>query len=77
MAPMLAYADFSLPFILEVNASQGGPAAILSKEQEGMVRPVVYVSHSLRPTDRNMANYSFMKLDFLVLKWAVTEIFRE
>lgn len=43
MAPVLAYADFSLPYILEVNVCQGGPGAILSQEQEGMVRPVVAV----------------------------------
>lgn len=76
-APVLAYADFSLPFILEVDASHGGLGAVLSQEQEGRVRPIAYASRGLRPTERNMANYSSMKLEFLALKWAMTEKFRE
>ncbi|KAL0180472.1 hypothetical protein M9458_022878, partial [Cirrhinus mrigala] len=76
-APVLAYADFSLSFILEVDASYGGLGAVLSQEQNGRVRPIAYASRSLRPTERNMANYSSMKLEFLALKWAMTEKFRE
>lgn len=76
-APVLAYADFSRPFILEVDASHSGLGAVLSQEQEGKVRPVAYASRGLRPTERNMANYSSMKLEFLALKWAMTEKFRE
>ncbi len=75
--PVLAYADFSLPFILEVDASYGGLGAVLSQEQEGQVRPVAFASRSLRPTERNMSNYSSMKLEFVALKWAMTEKFRE
>lgn len=76
-SPVLAYADFSLPFILEVDASFSGLGAVLSQEQEGRVRPVAYASRGLRPTERNMTNYSSMKLEFLALKWAMTEKFRE
>lgn len=76
-APVLAYADFSLPFILEVDASHGGLGAVLSQEQGGKVRPIAYASRGLRPPERNMANYSSMKLEFLALKWAMTEKFRE
>lgn len=76
-APVLAYADFSLPFILEVDASHGGLGAVLSQEQQGKVRPIAYGSRSLRPTERNTSNYSSMKLEFLTLKWAMTEKFRE
>ncbi len=32
-APVLAYADFSLPFILEVDASHGDLGVVLSQEQ--------------------------------------------
>lgn len=76
-APILAYADFSLPFILEVDASFGGLGAVLSQEQGGKVRPVAYASRGLRPTERNASNYSSMKLEFLGLKWAMCEKFRE
>ncbi|KAJ8006741.1 hypothetical protein DPEC_G00110370 [Dallia pectoralis] len=76
-APVLNYADFSLPFILEVDASYSGLGAVLSQEQSGKVRPVAYASRGLKPTERNMTNYSSMKLEFLALKWAMTEKFRE
>ena len=76
-APVLAYANFSLPFILEVDASLSGLGAVLSQEQDGKVRPVAYASRALSPSERNMPNYSSMKLEFLALKWAMTEKFRE
>lgn len=76
-APVLAYADFSLPFVLEIDASHCGLGAVLSQEQEGKLRPIAYASRGLRPTERNMSNYSSMKLELLGLKWAMTEKFRE
>lgn len=76
-APVLAYADFALPFILEVDASYGGLGAVLSQEQGGRVRPIAYASRGLRPAERNMQNYSSMKLEFMALKWAMTEKFCE
>lgn len=42
--PILAFANFSLPFILEVDASHSGLGAVLSQKQEGKVRPVAYAS---------------------------------
>lgn len=62
-APVLAYANFSLPFILEVNASYSGLGAVLSQKQDSKVRPVAYASRGLRPTERNMSNYSFWPLN--------------
>lgn len=76
-APVLAYANFSLPFILEIYASYSGLGAVLSHEQDGKIRPVAYASGGLKPTERNMTNYSSMKLEFLALKWALTEKFRD
>lgn len=76
-APVLAYADFSKPFILEIDASHQGLGAVLAQERGGQKRPVAYASRSLRSSERNMDNYSAMKLELLALKWAVTDKFRE
>lgn len=77
-SPVLAYANFSNPFILEIDASHWGLGAVLSQQQQdGRVRPVAYASRGLKPTERNMSNYSSMKLEFLALKWAMAEKFRE
>lgn len=76
-APVLAYADFNKSFILDVDASHDGLGAVLSQEWEGKIRPIAFASRSLRRTERNMQNYSSMKLEFLALKWAVAEKFRE
>lgn len=75
--PVLAYADFKLPFILEIDASHVGLGAVLSQEVDGKVRPVAYASRSLRPVDHYTATYSSMRLEFLALKWAMAEKFCE
>lgn len=74
---MLAYANFSLPLILKVDSSLSGLGAVLSHEQDGKVRTVAYASRALTWSERNMPNYSSMKLEFLALKWAMTEKFCE
>ena len=76
-APVLAYADFSRPFVLEIDASHLGLGAVLSQEYDGTRKPVAYASRGLRPTERNMQNYSSMKLELLGLKWALTDKFRD
>ena len=76
-APILAYADFSKPFVLETDASARGLGAVLSQEQDGKLRVIAYASRTLRPSEKNMKNYSSFKLELLALKWAVTEKFRD
>ncbi len=76
-APVLGYADFTKPFYLEIDASHHGLGAILSQEGQGGRRPIAYASRGLRPSERNMENYSAMKLELLALKWAVTDKFRD
>ncbi len=43
-ASVLACANFSLPFILEIDSSYSGLGAVLSQEQGGKIRPVAYAS---------------------------------
>lgn len=40
-APAMAFADFSVSFIFEVDASHSGLGAFMLKEQEGSVRLIV------------------------------------
>lgn len=37
LAPVLAYADFTHPFILEVDTSHSGLGAVIFQEQDGMI----------------------------------------
>ena len=74
---ILGYPDCTHPFKEKTDASLDGLSAVLSQEQEGGKVVICYASRSLRPTERNMTNYSSMKLELLALKWAVTEKFRD
>ena len=74
-APILAFADLKRPFLLETDASKYGLGAVLQQVQEdGKYHRVAYVSHALCGRE---ANYHSFKLEFLALKWAVTEQFKE
>lgn len=61
-APVLAYADFHKPFVVEIDANHQGLGAVLSKEQVGKCRPIAYASRGLWKTERNMENYSSIKI---------------
>ena len=77
-APVLGYPDFSREFILEIDASLNGIVTVLSQQgKDGQIHVIAYASHSLCPSERSMHNYSSAKLELLVLKWAVTEKFRD
>ena len=73
--PILAYADYRKPFQLQTDASDLGLGAVLYQiDDSGHHRVIVYASHSLSNTERN---YPGHKLEFLALKWAVTDRFHE
>ena len=77
-APVLGYPDFSKEFILEIDASLNGLGTILSQQgKDGQIHVIAYASCSLHPSERSMHNYSSAKLELLVLKWVVTEKFRD
>ena len=76
-APILAFADFQLPFKLYTDASLDGLGAVLAQVQDGKERVIAYASRSLAPAERNDKNYSSFKLELLALKWAITDKFKD
>ncbi|PIK36304.1 hypothetical protein BSL78_26871 [Apostichopus japonicus] len=70
----MAFPDFSKPYILHTDASLMGLGAVLYQEQEGKLRVIAYASRTLSAPEKN---YHSTKLEFLALKWAVTERFRD
>ena len=75
--PVLAYPDFSLPFILTTDGSLQGLGAVLSQKQGGVEYVIAFASRGLRGAEKNDKNYSAFKLELLALKWAMTEKFKE
>ena len=74
-APVLAYANYKKPFKLHTDASGKGLGAILYQEDEnGKDRVIAYASRTLNKAE---SNYPAHKLEFLALKWAVTERFKD
>ena len=74
-APILAFTDYTRTFLLETDVSKEGLGAVLSQKQaDGQYHHVVYGSRALMPHKKN---YHSTKLKFLVLKWAMTEHFKE
>ena len=76
--PVLGYPDFNHPFELEMDASLQGLGTMLSqRDKTGTSHVIAFASRSLQPSEQLMHNYSSVKLELLVLKWAVTEKLRD
>ena len=74
-APVLVFADFQKPFRLETDASGEGLGTVLLQESDdGHYHLVAFASRELKGGE---PKYHSSKLEFLALKWAVTEQFRE
>ena len=73
-APILAYPDYKLPFVLHTYSSLEGLGAVLYQIQNGVKRVITYASRSLNKSEMN---YPVHKLEFLALKWAVTDQFHD
>ena len=72
----LVFPDFTEPFILHCDASEKGLGAVLYQKREGKPRVISYASRTLTDPERNYHLHSG-KLEFLALKWAVTERFSD
>ena len=73
-APVLAFANPQKPYLLHTDASSTGLGAVLYQEQEGQQRVIAYASRGL---SRSESRYPAHKLEFLALKWAITEKFND
>ena len=74
-APILAFADYTKLFLLKTDSSKDGLGAVLSqKHADRWYHPITYGSRALTSHEKN---YHSTKIEFLALKWAVTEHSRE
>ena len=72
---ILAFAHYTKVFLLKTDTSKEGQGAVLSQKQaDGWYHPVAYGSQALTAHEKY---YHSTKLEFLVLKWAITEHFKE
>ena len=72
----ISYPDFEKPFFMTCDASNYGLGAVLYQNQEGVDRVISYASRTLTDAETNY-NLHSGKLEFLALKWAITERFSD
>ena len=74
-SPVLVFGNYTKDFLLKTDASKEGLGAVLSRKQvDEQFHPVPFGSWALTAHEKN---YHSTKLEFLGLKWAVTEHFKE
>ena len=73
-APILGYANFELPFEIHTDASGTALGAVLYQEQDGFKKVISYASRGLTKSEKH---YPPHKLEFLALKWAVCDKFKD
>ena len=72
--PIMGYPDYSLPFVLHTNASKDRLEAVLYQRQSGQMRVIGYGSRITPETNYHLHSG---KLEFLALKWAICEQYRD
>ena len=73
--PVLAYANYKKPFRLNTDTSEKGLGTVLYQQQDdGTFRVIAYASRTLSKSEKN---YDAHKLEFLALKWSVTQRFHK
>ena len=74
-SPILAFANYTKDFLLKTDTSKEGLGVVLSQKQaDRHYHPVAYGSWALTSHEKN---YHSTKLEFLALKWAITEHIKE
>ena len=73
--PILAYANYQKPFKLYTDASEHGLEAVLYQKQDDNTECVI--AYASRTLSKSIMNYDTYKLEFLALKWSITERFHE
>ena len=74
-SPILAFFNYMKDFLLKTDASMEGLGEVLPQKQaDEHYHLVAYGSQALTAHEKN---YHSTKLEFLALKWAVTEHFKE
>ena len=71
---VLAYADFTKPFKMQMDACGTSLEAVLYQTQVGKDRVISYASWIL---SKSVQKYPVHKLEFMALKWAVTDHLHE
>jgi hypothetical protein len=67
-APVLCSPDYSLPFVVQVDASEHGLGAVLSQVQAGEEHPICYLNRKLLPRE---SNYATIEKECLAIVWAL------
>ena len=74
-SPILVFANYMKDILLKTDTSKEGLQVVLSqKHAERHYHHVAYGSQALTAHEQN---YHSTKLEFLALKWAITEHFKE
>ena len=68
--------DYQKPYIVHTDASKDGLGAVLYQEQGETIRVIAYASRSLMTAEKTYHLHAG-KLEFLALKWAVTDHFHD
>ena len=72
--PILSYPDYAQPFSLYTDASTSGLGAVLCQKQNGKEHVIAYASRGLSKSEQH---YTAHKLEFLALKWSITQKFHD
>ena len=67
-SPVLRAPDYSLPFVVQVDACDSGIGVVLSQVSGGVEYPVCYLSRKLLPRE---CNYSTIEKECLALVWGI------